>query len=178
MNNLVSTIFKVLAWIVFIGGFIAGILLGKDSNGDFSFGVALVYWTAFFVAGMIYYGFAEIIQLLTDIRDIQLLTDIRDKSSSNYSTNPSVKSFSEAVTNSTNTTKSTKTTTEESNSHLWRCNSCGNMISENPCQYCNNDVQPKENSAPFWCGRCGKEGPYDGNCPNCGSSLKRFNVKR
>jgi len=61
--------------------------------------------------------------------------------------------------------------------HTWKCDSCGSMISENPCPYCNNNTQSKESSAPFWCGKCGKEGPYDGNCPNCGSSLKKYNIK-
>ena len=27
---------------------------------------------------------------------------------------------------------------------------------------------------PFICGKCGRKGPYEGNCPECGSSLKRF----
>ena len=29
---------------------------------------------------------------------------------------------------------------------------------------------------PFVCGKCGKEGPYEGNCPVCGSSLRKFDV--
>lgn len=29
---------------------------------------------------------------------------------------------------------------------------------------------------PFVCGKCGHKGPYDGNCPECGSSLRRFNI--
>ena len=27
---------------------------------------------------------------------------------------------------------------------------------------------------PFVCGKCGHQGPYEGNCPECGSSLKRY----
>ena len=27
---------------------------------------------------------------------------------------------------------------------------------------------------PFVCGNCGHHGPYEGNCPKCGSSLKRY----
>ena len=27
---------------------------------------------------------------------------------------------------------------------------------------------------PFVCGKCGHQGPYEGNCPKCGSSLKRY----
>ncbi|MBE6681577.1 MAG: hypothetical protein E7600_04735 [Ruminococcaceae bacterium] len=31
---------------------------------------------------------------------------------------------------------------------------------------------------PFWCGNCNYPGPYDGNCPSCGSSLKKYNVPK
>ena len=27
---------------------------------------------------------------------------------------------------------------------------------------------------PFVCGKCGHQGPYEGNCPECGSSLKNY----
>lgn len=32
----------------------------------------------------------------------------------------------------------------------------------------------QSSSSSYQCGKCGKAGPYDGNCPNCGSSLKRY----
>ncbi|MBO4278110.1 MAG: hypothetical protein J5925_06920 [Clostridia bacterium] len=74
-NNTVSVVFKVLAWIVFIGGIITGAVLGRtevgglySSHTEFSFIAALPYWAACFVGGMIFLGFAEIIQLLHDIK--------------------------------------------------------------------------------------------------------------
>ena len=69
MSNKISNIFKVLAWFIFLGGFIAGLILGSDIYGDFSFLSTFLYWCAFFVAGMGYYGFGEIIQLLADIKN-------------------------------------------------------------------------------------------------------------
>lgn len=30
-------------------------------------------------------------------------------------------------------------------------------------------------TTPYWCGSCGEEGPYDGACPKCGSTLKVMN---
>ena len=75
-TNTISTVFEVLAWIVFIGGFIAGIALGNvevegyySSHSEFSFAIALTYWAVSFVSGMFFLGFAEIIQLLTDIKN-------------------------------------------------------------------------------------------------------------
>ena len=80
-NNTVSIVFKVMAWLIFIGGFIAGIVFGQtevskyysgigyySSHTEFSFAAALPYWAICFVSGMIHLGFAEIIQLLDDIK--------------------------------------------------------------------------------------------------------------
>ena len=30
-------------------------------------------------------------------------------------------------------------------------------------------------NAPFRCGKCGQDGPYEGPCPSCGSSIKFYN---
>ena len=34
-----------------------------------------------------------------------------------------------------------------------------------------------EDKAPYWCGKCGQPGPFEGNCFNCGSSIKIFRGK-
>lgn len=34
---------------------------------------------------------------------------------------------------------------KEENTHKWRCSNCGNMISENICPYCSNEIVIKEN---------------------------------
>lgn len=100
--------------------------------------------------------------------------------------------------------------------HTWRCDNCGNMISQVPCDHCG--YQPPKGStdpvtftttdkntiicskchfeqpsgrnvcwncgatfapvapdAPFRCGKCDHPGPYEGNCPACGSSIKLYN---
>ena len=44
-------------------------------------------------------------------------------------------------------------------------------------QYVNNAMNMRTNlTVPYWCGKCGYDGPYDGNCPKCNSSLKKYNV--
>ena len=65
-----------MAWIIFIGGLIAGIVLGNVDVSysyytykEFSFAIALTYWAISFISGMVFLGFAEIIQLLSDIKE-------------------------------------------------------------------------------------------------------------
>lgn len=77
-TNSLSTAFKALAWIIFIGGFISGIVFGRVevtkgyyytyTETEFSFTLALIYWAASFIGGMFFLGFSEIIRLLTDIK--------------------------------------------------------------------------------------------------------------
>lgn len=77
--NSVATALKVIAWLVMIGGFIAGGILGdveitkgtyyRYTTTEFSFAVAFTYWCGAFISGMIFLGFSEIIQLLSDIKN-------------------------------------------------------------------------------------------------------------
>ena len=78
-ENPIATALTVIAWILFIGGFIAGIALGTVevergyyytyTDTEFSFAVAFVYWCASLISGTMFLGFAEIIKLLTDIKN-------------------------------------------------------------------------------------------------------------
>ena len=56
----------------------------------------------------------------------------------------------------------------EKTAHSWNDN-CGEMTSKSPCE------PYGDTSTPYWCGKCGNAGPYDGKCPKCNSSLKRYN---
>lgn len=67
-KNVIATILTVVAWIMYIGGFILGIVLGSTLGGD-SFIFVLIYWIAFFIGGTMYLAFAEIIKLLMDIKN-------------------------------------------------------------------------------------------------------------
>ncbi len=69
-SNGVSVVYKVFAWIVFIGGFIAGIVTGASASrygGDFQFVLALPVWAGAFAGGMGLLAVAEIIGLLSKI---------------------------------------------------------------------------------------------------------------
>ena len=61
---------------------------------------------------------------------------------------------------------------KQSDERMIKCPSCG-QIQKKDRTWCYNCGQ-KFDTAPFSCGKCGFLGPYDGNCPSCGSSIKLF----
>ena len=75
-TNPIASILTALAWIVFIGGFIAGLVFGTVevessyySEAEFSLAAAFVYWCDAFIYGTIFLVFAEIIKLLEAIKN-------------------------------------------------------------------------------------------------------------
>lgn len=62
-SNSIAVLFKVIAWLTYIFGFIAGFVLA-DVGYEFVFSAALLYWAGTFVSGTVFLGFAEIIDLL------------------------------------------------------------------------------------------------------------------
>ena len=75
-NNPIASALTVIAWILFIGGFVAGIALGMVevegyyySHTEFSFAVAFIYWCIALISGTMFLGFAEIIKLLDAIKN-------------------------------------------------------------------------------------------------------------
>lgn len=63
-SNEIATILTVIAWITYIAGFIAGVASMEALQG-----FVLLIWLAAFLSGTVYLGFAEMIKLLTQIRD-------------------------------------------------------------------------------------------------------------
>lgn len=78
-KNGVAQALTIIAWIIFIGGFIAGFALGTVevergfyytyTDTEFSFAAAFVYWCIAFISGTLVLGFAEIIKLLEQIKN-------------------------------------------------------------------------------------------------------------
>ncbi len=72
-ENGVAVILRFMGFLVFGLGFFAGIFLSYQI-GEYSWdreflpGLMLLYWGISFLSGMVLIGFAEIIQLLTDIK--------------------------------------------------------------------------------------------------------------
>lgn len=74
--NGVAVCFVVFAVLTFVGGFILGIVMGAEgassyygSDSDFNFGLAIAYWVASFVSGMTFIAIAEVLKLLTAIKN-------------------------------------------------------------------------------------------------------------
>lgn len=67
-ENSIASTFRVIAWFIFIGGFLGGLVFGRDNYGyrysEFSFSLAMIYWVSAFISGMVFMGIAEVISLL------------------------------------------------------------------------------------------------------------------
>lgn len=72
-SNKVASTLQIIAWLCYIGGLIAGVILGNveieyeyfsGSYNEFSIKLMLMWWAIFFVVGTIFLGFAEVIILL------------------------------------------------------------------------------------------------------------------
>ncbi len=78
-DNPIARALKMIAWVIFIGGFVAGIFLGnvevmkgvhyQYTDTEFSFAIAFSYWCIALISGTMFLGFAEIIKLLEDIKN-------------------------------------------------------------------------------------------------------------
>lgn len=67
-KNGIVTILTVIAWVIYVSGFILGIILAANSY-EGSFLLLMGCWIGTFVSGTMYLGFAEIIKLLIDIKN-------------------------------------------------------------------------------------------------------------
>ncbi|MBR2977122.1 MAG: hypothetical protein IKM36_02460 [Oscillospiraceae bacterium] len=84
-QNRIAQIFRVIAWVTFVAGFIVGLIFGRESGFlerllrgynvfelIFEYGYSLdfsvfLYWCAAFISGMVHMAVAEVVQLLSDI---------------------------------------------------------------------------------------------------------------
>lgn len=74
-NNSIASALTFIGLGIIICGFIAGCVFGNvvvkeywSNDTEFSFKVAFTYWIVSFISGMMFFGFAEIIKLLEDIK--------------------------------------------------------------------------------------------------------------
>ena len=67
-SNSLATLIKVAAGTVYIGGFVLGLVLGKDYRGNLSLWSILTYWIVAFVGGTSLLWFAQVLDLLHGVK--------------------------------------------------------------------------------------------------------------
>lgn len=92
-NNDIAIIMKTMVWIIWIAGFIIGIVVGYkwgnmvssfkyyDGKNHFDFVMTLVVWLIAFSIGLFPYGFAEIISLLQQGNTLSYRANIKNEDS-------------------------------------------------------------------------------------------------
>ena len=78
-RNTIALVLDLIAWLIFAGGFIMGIIFGNIeitkgtyytyTVNEFSLAIAFTYWAVSLISGAMFLGIAEIIKLLNDIKN-------------------------------------------------------------------------------------------------------------
>ena len=141
MNNTIAKIFKGIAICSFIIGFIGGIFLGNSFRTiyhEFNITLMISVWIGCFLEGMTFLALSEIIEL--EQRNNNYLYEINAKIST-IKNSKFDKIFTHNSNNETINSKIISDTSESINpnnsTHKWRCDNCGELISETPCPFCN-----------------------------------------
>ena len=64
--NTCETLLRVSAIIIWILGFILGVIIGRSSMG-FQFSIAAISWVSSFIFGLLLMGFSDVVMLLNSI---------------------------------------------------------------------------------------------------------------
>lgn len=67
-KNTISSILKVIAWIIIVLGFILGFILGQNEYDEIEFSSLITIWLTYGAISLGIFALAEIIQILHDIR--------------------------------------------------------------------------------------------------------------
>lgn len=67
-KNTISSILKVIAWIIIVLGFILGFILGQNKYDEIEFSSLITIWLTYGGISLGIFALAEIIQILHDIR--------------------------------------------------------------------------------------------------------------
>ena len=132
---------------------------------------------AAWVGTLVLYGFGELIVKVGNIENAFCKSNIYNHEyNANKETNPNnTNNIYEPITKDSqqNNKQYEKTLQSQALIHATTCNNCKSTITKIPCSKCG--YLPTSKEIPYWCGKCGNAGPFGGNCPNCGASLKQYN---
>lgn len=67
-KNTISSILKVIAWIIIVLGFILGFILGQNEYDEIEFSSLMTIWLTYGAISLGIFALVEIIQILHDIR--------------------------------------------------------------------------------------------------------------
>lgn len=118
VGSKIKTVAKVVCWIGIIASVIVGfIMLVQDEDTALAGILTMIFGSlGSWVGSFITYGFGQLVEN----------SDILVKQSNQV---PSKSNLSSSVSGST----------QQTGKHQWRCNGCGNMISEEICPICNKE---------------------------------------
>jgi len=118
IGSKIKTVAKVVCWIGIIASVIVGfIMLVQDEDTALAGILTMIFGSlGSWVGSFITYGFGQLVEN----------SDILVKQSNQV---PSKSNLSSSVSGST----------QQTGKHQWRCNVCGNMISEEICPICNKE---------------------------------------
>lgn len=121
IGSKIKTVAKVVCWIGIIASIISGIvLIAQDEDTAFlGFMVMVLGSLSSWVGSFLTYGFGQLIE------NSDILVKQGNKN------HPNAPTYNQSTTN-TNTTP----THQPPSKHQWRCDNCGNMISDNICPIC------------------------------------------
>lgn len=125
-NNKVAKALKIIGFSIFVVGVIASIIIGSKSDQLMSISIAGIIGSA--ISGLVFWGFSEIIDLLQQNVDNQhkLMMDLRTMyiDSTNKTERPLYSPKKEIQAE------------KQPIKHLFRCEGCGAMIEQTPCEKC------------------------------------------
>lgn len=198
MRSNIAKILRVLAIIIWILGFILGIVTGSAGSIDsfsyertFNFWVTLLYWVMFFIIGVFYYAFGELVENVSELRgDTTERLDRMNDTLSRMATMMEIMGKSIIAMSSSRTAKEGISSESEPSSdaipdYLF-CPKCGNVVrsGSRACPNCGEDLsqysapkQPQPDppvALPNSSGEYKKSEmahPAGGQitCPNCGA---------
>ena len=178
-----------LATIISIFGITGSIVVGfgvmfssgntDEASAGVGFGIMIIGSLISWVGGFLLYGFGELIEQTTvNAEATRELLNLYKKEMKDQVSEENKSSASPVINETIKIEKSNiPVKVHKNNDGKIICPACGHEQEGHRlvCFECGQKFINGQANIPYWCGRCGKEGPYLGDCPDCGSSITLYN---